>query len=239
MQNLAKHYILVHGAWHGAWAWRYVAPRLESLGHEVTAIDLPGHGNNKQNFQNINLNKYVEHTAELVEKSKLPVVLVGHSMAGVVVSQVAEHHPEKINTLVYVSAFVPSYNGSLVEEEKQAKIPSVALEISINEPELSISVNPHRIKDLFYGCCNNEDLVFAASNLQKQPLMPFIDKVALSESRFGCVPKLYIECLRDRAIRVEDQRRMYSKIKCDVASIDTDHSPFFSSVDQLVEHITR
>ena len=60
-------------------------------------------------------------------------------------------------------------------------------------------------------------------------------KVSLSDEKFGSVKKLYIECLQDNTIRIEDQRRMHSKIQCDVVSIDTDHSPFFSATNQLVE----
>lgn len=236
LKNISTNYILIHGAWHGSWCWNRIAPRIEKPGSKVLTPDLPGHYDNKYNFKNVTLITYVDYITKLVQGSDKPVVLIGHSM---VISQVAENVPDKINNLIYISAFVPDRNGSLLDEEKQAKIPTVALEIKINEPEYSIILNnnPSRIKELFYNCCNDVDVKYALQYLQPQPLRPFADPVSLSDTRFGIVSKLYIECLQDQAIMIGDQRRMHNKIDCDIATIDTDHSPFFSAEDQLVDII--
>lgn len=229
-------YILVHGAWHANWCWRRVTPLLEKQGHKVITPNLPGHGEDKTPFKDISLQSYVKRITEIIHTQNQPVMLVGHSMAGVVISQVAEEIPEGINKLIYVCGFVPDYNGSLVHEEGKTKTPSVTNQIEIHEQncEISLKQSP-RLKELFYGQCSNEEAIWAVAQLQKQPLRPFIETVDLSDEKFGSVDKMYIECLRDEAITIEDQRRMNNKIKCEVKILDTDHAPFLSKSNELVK----
>jgi pimeloyl-ACP methyl ester carboxylesterase len=234
--NQFKNYMLIHGAWHGSWCWQQVASKMQSLGYKVSIPDLPGHFRNKYDFKDVTLTKYVNHISDLLRQNDEKVVLVGHSMAGIVISQVAEIMPHKISALVYLSGFVPSNNGCLLDEEKQAKFPSVALEVKINEQDYFISVNPNKIQELFFNNCTKDDVEYALAHFQHQPLLPFLDKVSIAHN-FSSVHKLYIECLKDKAIHIEDQRRMHSKIDCEVVSIDTDHSPFFSNIDELVSII--
>ncbi|MBM3610435.1 MAG: alpha/beta fold hydrolase [Alphaproteobacteria bacterium] len=233
-------YLLVHGAWHGSWCWKSLILCLERLGHTVLAPDLPGHYKNPSDFKNITLKSYVDYIQNIVIELPDPVILVGHSMAGVVISQVAENMPEKVHRLVYVSGFIPENGGSLLDEEKKAATPTVAKAITINESEASISLPLHDTKtvsNLFYGNCSDETIKYSLSHLQKQPLLPFIGTVSISDQGFGRVPKLYIECLRDNAIIINDQRRMHSRVACDIITLDTDHSPFFSATDELAHHL--
>lgn len=237
-------YVLVHGAWHGSWCWKKVAQHLRDLDHKVIVPNLPGHYDNPYDFRHIRLSTYVNHIEEILGQCEGPVILVGHSMAGLVISQVAENIstqiPRKIERLIFVSAFIPENRGSLVDEEKKTISPSNHLKVQINEAEGAIFLHPSaRIRDLFYGNCSDEDVAFANSHLQKQPLRPFLDKVTLTKENFGKVPKLYIECLQDQALLIADQRRMHSRINCDVATLDTDHSPFFSADKELAALLVR
>jgi pimeloyl-ACP methyl ester carboxylesterase len=234
-----KTYILLHGAWHGAWCWNKVVPALQKLGHTVFAPDLPGHGQDNTPLSSVTLKTYLDSVLALIDSQKSSVVLIGHSMSGIVISQIAELVPDKIEKLIYLSGFVPSNNGNLVQEESQAKSPSVAQEIFIDNERQEISLKVSGlIKDYFYNTCTDQDAAWAILNLQKQPLRPFMDPVSLSDGKFGKVSKLYIECLRDQAIKIEDQRRMHSKLNCEVVSIDTDHSPFISSPSILVQALS-
>ena len=231
---LSQRVVLVHGAWHGSWCWHKVATNLTKMGHKVRTPDLPGHHRNPSPLKDVTLAKYVAHIEGIIREEPQPVVLVGHSMAGVVISQVAENIPDKIASLVYVSAFIPKNGGSLLDEEKQAAVPSVALEIAVNESEGLISLSASkRVRELFYNKCSDKDAEYALPRLQDQPLRPFIDPITISPQKFGTVPKRYIECLQDNAVMIQDQRRMHSRIKCEVVTLDTDHSPFFSADKQL------
>lgn len=80
-----KTYVLVHGAWHGAWCWQKVVPLLEARGNKVITFDLPGHGDDTTKPENVTLADYVNKLVSVTNAQKGPVILVGHSMAGVVI----------------------------------------------------------------------------------------------------------------------------------------------------------
>ena len=110
-----SHYILVHGAWEGAWSWENTTPELEKQGHRVTGIDLPGSVGNQQAIPEITMEGYVKTVVDVITALDHKVVLVGHSMAGAIISQVAERMPEKIERLVYVAAFLLKNGDSVLE----------------------------------------------------------------------------------------------------------------------------
>lgn len=231
-------YILIHGAWHARWCWKYVTPLLKSHGCNVIDPDLPGHGDDTTLLKDISLDAYVKYVIDLVKAQNNPVVLVGHSMAGVIISQVAEYIPQHIDRLIYVAAFVPENGFSLMQEARKSSSPGVSTETSIDENDNTICVNKSdRVRDLFFNCCTENDANFAMTSLQMEPFKPFVDPIQISNEKFGSVKKTYIECLNDKAVLAEDQKRMYSKIACDVISIPADHSPFFSATEDLVNII--
>ena len=88
-------YVLVHGAWHGAWCWFKVIPLLEKRGHKVVALDLPSHGRDKTPTSSVTLQSYADRVCQTLDECSEPVVLVGHSMGGVVITQAAEQRPKK------------------------------------------------------------------------------------------------------------------------------------------------
>ncbi|MGC2822408.1 MAG: alpha/beta fold hydrolase, partial [Candidatus Sulfotelmatobacter sp.] len=73
-------FVLVHGAWQGAWVWDTIVPRLRAAGHDAIAVDLPGNGFDATPPQAVNVGLYAAHIAELVDGARGPIVLVGHSM---------------------------------------------------------------------------------------------------------------------------------------------------------------
>lgn len=84
-----SHYILIHGAWEEARIWDDVSPILQQNGNTVTAVDMPGHGQNSQPISEVTMAVYVQSVADEIRQLDHQVVLVGHSMAGAVISQVA------------------------------------------------------------------------------------------------------------------------------------------------------
>lgn len=229
-------YILLHGAWHARWCWKYVTPLLEEKGHTVYTPDLPGHGHDLTPFAEITLKTYVDSVIELINRQEQPVVLVGHSMAGIIISQVAEQIPEKIDQLIYVAAFIPENHQSLSQCAQESKSPGLAPEIIIDEAKNSIAlIKSNRLKTLFYNCCNEKDVQEALALLQPEPFFPFITPISITPERFGKVRKHYIECLQDGVLLPEDQKRMYSQTNSHVVSLNVGHSPFFSMPEELVK----
>ena len=103
-------FVLVHGAWHGGWCWRFVRPFLK--GHEVFAPSLTGLGERKHLARpDIDLDTHIADVVSILEMEDLrEVVLVGHSYGGMVITGAADRAPERIKRLVYLDAFVPE-NG--------------------------------------------------------------------------------------------------------------------------------
>ena len=105
-------FVLIHGSWHGAWCYEKVIPLFEANNHRVFAPDLPGHGKDKTPLKAVTFDSYVNCIKAILEKITERVILVGHSMAGMVISQVAEYLPAKIHKLVYLAGFLPQSGQS-------------------------------------------------------------------------------------------------------------------------------
>ncbi len=102
-------FVLVPGAWLGGWAWRKVRRRLEAAGHEVVTPTLTGLGERRHlASRTVGLATHVEDVANLIRWEGLDdVVLVGHSLGGLVAAAVADQLPRRVRHLVYVDAIRP------------------------------------------------------------------------------------------------------------------------------------
>ena len=99
-------FVLIHGGCHGAWCWYKVVPALEKKGHSVIAPDLPSHGRDKTPVYAVTFQAYVDTVCDILDAGRNPVVLVGHSMGGGIIKEAAEYRPDKIKTLVYLTALL-------------------------------------------------------------------------------------------------------------------------------------
>lgn len=102
-------YVLVHGAWHGAWCWRDVTRELVQRGHRVHAVTLTGLGDRKHLMSPlITLETHIADVINTIEAEELAdVVLAVHSYAGMLGTAVADRLPRRLKHLVYVDAVVP------------------------------------------------------------------------------------------------------------------------------------
>lgn len=102
-------YVLVHGAFHGGWCWEPLARRLTAAGHRVHAPTLSGCGDRaSEPHAEISLKTHVDAIVALIEEGDLAdLVLVGHSLGGMVVTAAADRVRDRVSRLVYLDAFVP------------------------------------------------------------------------------------------------------------------------------------
>lgn len=102
-------FMLVHGAWHGAWCWRDVLPLLVRAGHRVHAVTLTGLGERSHLMSPaITLETFISDVAQALEAEEMhDVVLAVHSFAGMIGTAIADRMPDRIAHLVYVDAVVP------------------------------------------------------------------------------------------------------------------------------------
>ena len=233
-------YILVHGAWHGAWCWHKVAPLLRSAGHSVYTPDLPGHGKNRSAGNVITTTDYVNSLHALVLEQNQPVILVGHSMGGMVISQLAELIPDKIRTLVYLAGFLLVQGESINDFESRVEGSLLAPNLVMSKDKSSLRIPKHNVREALYSDCNETDYQYALAHLQPQPVLPFLTPVNLLDARHGIVPKVYIECLLDKALPVSAQRFMYGRTVCNkIFSLEAAHSPFFSVYNNLANTLMQ
>ena len=105
-----KHFVLIHGSGHGAWSWYKIVALLKSSGHNVTAIDLAASGIDLKPVNALrSISDYHRPLMELM--ASLPphekVILVGHSLGGLAISQAMERFPGKVSVAIFVTVLTP------------------------------------------------------------------------------------------------------------------------------------
>jgi pimeloyl-ACP methyl ester carboxylesterase len=237
-------FLLVHGAMGGAWCWERVIPGLRAAGHDAEALDLPGAGADSTPVAEVTLDRYAESICDALGEMSPPVVLTGHSMGGMAITQAAARCPQLVQRLIYVSAFLPQPGQSLIEitQLPEAAGDSVQTNIVVDGDPPVATMPPEAAPEALYHCCTAEQVAWALPQRGRQPVIPFTQPFQLGEDpeAFAALPRAYISCLQDRAIRPPIQRRMYEAAGCDpVIEIDTDHSPWLSRTDELVAALVR
>ena len=115
-------YVLVPGAWHGAWAWRPVATRLRAAGHGASSLTIPGLADGDDRAGRTMDEAVDAIVRHVTDRDLHDVVLVGHSWAGFPITGAAARLGDRVAELVYVSAFVPSDGvGVLTERSPQER----------------------------------------------------------------------------------------------------------------------
>ncbi len=102
-------FLLVPGAWLGAWAWRQVTPFLEKKGHDAYPVTLTGMGDREHlASKDVGMETAIQDVLNAVKYNELgEFVLVGHSFAGKVAAAVADRAHDRVRKVIYVDAFRP------------------------------------------------------------------------------------------------------------------------------------
>jgi pimeloyl-ACP methyl ester carboxylesterase len=213
---------------------------LEAKGHKAIAPDLPGMGSDTTSFSDTPLSDWADFVADLVRAEKGQknddIILVGHSRGGMVISEVAERVPELVSRLVYLTAMLLPDGASLMQTIADASDDDPSDMFIIAEDGKTFTVVPELIGDTFYNQCSDDVVADATSRLCPEPLASFTTPVAVSDAKFGGVPRAYIEAVEDHAVPIDLQRAMHSALPCDpVITLPSDHSPFLSMPTELVE----
>ena len=220
--------VLVHGAWSDASAWGQVAPVLKAKGYEVVEVNLPGHGKDNTSFATITLQSYVDAVKKAIGNRK-NILLVGHSMGGVVISQVAEEIPAQIKELVYLAAFLPRNGESLLSLSQQDADSHIGKYLQIDKDNGNANLAKEGIIDVFAADAPKAVADQLIANFKADPLAPFATPVVLTDANFGSVKKVYIHTLNDHAVSYTLQQAMVKNGHVEREyTIPTSHAPFIS-----------
>ncbi|WP_407491946.1 alpha/beta fold hydrolase [Pseudooceanicola sp. MF1-13] len=223
------HFILVHGACHGAWCWRDIVPALQAQGHSVSAIDLPGRGGG---VAGLSLADQAEAVLAAYDGS---AVLVGHSAGGLAISAAAERAPDRVERLIYVAALIPQNGdtvgglmGALTGERAEVRFKRA-------EDKLSYCFDTDGAGPALYNDADQATMDWALERICYEPSDPHRDPIQLG-ANFDSADKAVIVCTQDRVIPAVDQDRMAAGITA-IRRMDTGHSPFLSDPAGLAKHL--
>jgi pimeloyl-ACP methyl ester carboxylesterase len=217
--------VLVHGAFADGSAWADVISRLESDGYTATAVQNPL----------FSFEQDVETTKRVIEAQRGPVVVVGHSYGGAVITAAAAGNPN-VKALVYVTAFAPDTGekvGELYEKFGKPALPSALIKDSAG----FLSIDPAKFHDAFANDVSPERAAVLAAT-QKPIFEGAFGGAVSGEPAWKSIPSWFLLCQRDRAISVQLQQFMAKRIAATVVDLDSSHVPFLShpaEVTALIE----
>ena len=234
------HYILVHGAWEGAWSWDLTKPVLEKAGHKVTTVDLPGSPGNKRDIVDVTMESYIDAVVNTIKELDHKIVLVGHSLAGAIISQVAERISEKIDRLVYVAAFLLENGDRIIEAMQRDPDGEFLPKLNFAEDQSYATADEKTWRGIAFHDVREERILGALPRVNgtKQATEPFMAKVVVSKEKFGSVPKTYIRTAIDKMVSPKLQDEMLGNWKVDkIHTVQSGHFPTLSLPETLAELI--
>ncbi len=231
-------YVLVHGAWSDESAWGFVRNSLAQHAN-VVVVNLPAHGADNTYGANIRLGDYVKTVAEAINKQAGKVILVGHSMAGEVISQVAENIPAKIEKLVYVSAYLPKNGESVIDLSKKDNTSKVGAALEFNKDYSLATIRKDIVHDAICADCPDYMKDILVKYHRAESVKALNDKVVLT-AKFAKIPKYYIATTKDEVVPYTLQQQMIrdnGTVK-KVYQLPTSHLPFVVMPQEFVSILT-
>ncbi|PHT64389.1 hypothetical protein T459_31740 [Capsicum annuum] len=248
-----KHFVLVHGACHGAWSWYKIIASIKTSGHNVTALDLGASGvNPKQVLEIPHLSDYFSPLMEFM--NSLPadekVILVGHSLGGLAISKAMEIFPEKISVAVFVAALMPgmTLDAATIYNESSSGAFTLDNRITFDNgptnPPTTFSFGPKYLASYVYQLSPIQDWVLATTVVRPLYLFSLDDiskEIILSSNKYGSVRRAYIVAAEDKLLSKEFQRLMIEKNPPDMVEevSESDHMLMMSKPGQLFTLLMR
>ena len=231
-------FVLIHGAFAGGWSWDPVREAITQAGHEVITPDLPGQGDDQTPLSEVTLDSYRDRVIEVLDRQAEPVVLAGHSLGGISISQAAEHRPDKIKLLVYVAAFLLPDGSSPKHFWGNQPIQSPVISHCDVSDDGVVTFRKEHLADIIYNT-SPAPAVEKAMRLQRpMARKPLGTPLYLGTENYERVPRVYFEALEDKAVPIEYQRMMLQAMPCEkVVTFATDHMPMSSAPEQFVNEL--
>ena len=227
--------VLVHGASSGAWTWWKLAPLLDERGIAYRAVDLPTSG---AADTSIGILDDVAHVRRTVDEVGGPVVLVGNSYGGVVISGVI--HPNVVR-LVYLAAQMPAAGEQIIPMLAECATPGLMGATTLmDDGRMSLDVDAVIREAFCQAHPKDHDVVRA--NFPGVMSMGIDFGISYERVSWEQVPSTFVVCADDRATQPEFERRWAKDRATEWEEWPADHCPQVSHpgrVADLLERITH
>jgi pimeloyl-ACP methyl ester carboxylesterase len=227
MGDSPRSIVLVHGAWHGPWAWSKIATPLRERGYEVHMPANPSSGPDPTALGD--LYDDAENLRSTLAGIDGEALIVAHSYGGIVTTEGAAG-AENVGHIVYLTAFMLDEGESLFSSVGSQE-PDWWMKDASEE-----SLLPGQADEIFFNDCSSMDQANAVSRLEPQSLPSF--KQPVRSVAWRDVPTTYVICEDDNAIPPFVQEEL-AKRADDVKRLGTSHSPFLSKPDEVVDLIAE
>ncbi|MFD3562061.1 alpha/beta fold hydrolase [Streptomyces sp. NPDC058686] len=219
-------YVLVAGAWLGAWAWDDVVPELRAAGHGAHAVTLTGVAD-KQGVP-AGQKTHVQDIVDEVERLGLrDVVLVGHSYSGIPVGQAAERIGDRLTRVVFVDSNVPADGESFVSAWWQGPAALEAV-LAANDGYWP----PLTAPDCEGQGLDDTQIARFVGGATPHPGASLSEPAVMSHP-LGGLPATYIKCLLDGPEPSNDVAELLRSESWRLREMDTGHWPMFSRPQEL------
>jgi len=250
----ARPLVLVPGACLGGWAWRDVAARLRSLGHDVFPVTLTGLGERVHlASRNVDLETHIADVLGVLDHEDLrEAILVGHSYAGVVVTGAADRRPERLSAVVYLdcSPLPDGMSIADVQNPEQRELQRAAVEQDGDGWRWPVPDRDTLASGLFGSAAGLEDRHFAAIEQRGTPqrYATFTTPLRLAHARPPGVGRAAIFCTEGgitvAAIRTlleqgDPRAALFADADWDLRELATGHWAMFSAPEQVAEALDQ
>ena len=222
-------FVLVHGAWHGAWCWRRILGPLRGAGHRVFAVSLSGVGERAHvDAASVTLRTHIDDILAVVEAEELAhPILVGHSYAGMPMTGAADALASRVRHLVYLDAVVPlpgeCWSSAQPAATQEARRAAIAQTGFIPPPDPAV-----------FGLAG-ADHAWVARRQTPQPGAVYDAPLDFDAQRWAALPRTFIDCNAPALATIAPMReRVRSQPGWNLHEIATGHDAMVSAPDALV-----
>jgi pimeloyl-ACP methyl ester carboxylesterase len=225
--------LLVHGSWHDGSSWAGVQAHLDPAGVRSLAPTLAGHESGADRAR-VTHDDYVASVLETLATEPGPVVLVGHSFGGSVISRVARLRPERCQGLIYYSAFVPR-DGERVADSLPPAFLEFLDDAAAASPDRSLALPYDLFRQAF---ANTADATAAAAlypALVPEPHGPIFETLPLAGLEGHDIPSAYVHCRHDHTLPPGTfHPGQSSRLRAPaLIEVDGDHEALLTAPDRL------
>jgi pimeloyl-ACP methyl ester carboxylesterase len=229
--------VLVHGAWQASYAWEEVKTNLTAQGYQVKVVNLKGHGDDNTPVNELSFSGYVDQVKAAVNSFDGPVILIGHSLGGAVITQTATQLPAKIAKLVYVAGFIPLSGKSVLDYAglDRASLLGPVLEFNKDQTLAGLANPDINFPKVFIQDGTDKQKQFVLDHYRAEPVIPLATPLNYTAENYTSAgKKYYVFTTADNAISYPFQKQMAADAGITKTfTINAGHSPFISKPTEL------